>query len=239
MACILLVEDAEDYQNMVARTLGHFEVCVVGDADAAMAFLRSRRADLVILDLHLPHRDGYSLLKELQDDFELQATPVICLTGKTSVADKVHAFVLGAEDYVTKPFNPIELRARVDAKIAKAKQRILPANILRAGPIEIDLATHRSFLLDGETRSEMPLTQTEFKILAHFVRKIGREYSREQLLAEVWGADVAISARVVDTHICTLRKKMGRFGRHLISVQGLGYRLVGGNVLEDSVDERG
>lgn len=148
---------------------------------------------------------------------------MICLTGKTGVSDKVTAFSLGADDFVQKPFDPLELKARVDAKIKKAQRREGTGTWLMAGDLKIDLSGFRVFSPDER---EIELTGTEFRLLAHLIRHPEMVFSRNQLLTAVWGDDGAVFDRAVDVHICSLRKKVGPFGLTFKSVPGVGYKIV-------------
>src|SRR5262245_23326752 len=119
---ILLVEDAEEYQKIVTRALGQHRVTCVSTVDDALCSLKENEFDLILLDINLPKRNGYSLLSELQATPLERPIPVLCLTGKSEITDKVTAFSLGADDYIVKPFDPIELKARVDAKLTKFRR---------------------------------------------------------------------------------------------------------------------
>ncbi len=226
MTKVLLIEDAEEYQKIVLRTLPHLHVLCANDADEAIALVSKNDFDLILLDIHLPQRDGYSLLAEFQSKEETKDIPVICLTGKAGVTDKVTAFSLGAEDYLVKPFDPLELRARVDARLSRTKKTAVSETSLVVGPLEIDRSRHRTFLQEEQGRREVELTQTEFKILCCLAKRPDQIFTRDQLLVSVWGEDAKVLDRVVDTHICSLRKKLGRNSPTIKSVPGIGYKLL-------------
>lgn len=221
---ILLVEDSPEFQKLVSRALGHHRVTVAGNVDEASRLLRASRFDLVLLDISLPKRDGFALLSEIQSDSELCGIPVICLTGKTEVSDKVAAFSLGADDYVVKPFHPIELKARVDGRISKCGRRAESESVLKVGILEIDRSTHRAMVRDSGRAREVKLTQTEFKLLCVLVSRPDQVYSRDQLLVAAWGEDADVLDRAVDVHLCSLRKKLGSCGSAIEAVPGVGYR---------------
>ncbi len=126
MSRILVVEDSEEYQRIVKRTLSHHDVHCVFSADDVWPLLDQDDVELILLDIHLPRRDGFSLLEELQSKERTREIPVMFLTGKSSITDKVTAFSLGAVDYIVKPFDPIELRARVDARLTRGRRKKPP-----------------------------------------------------------------------------------------------------------------
>ncbi len=178
--------------------------------------------DLILLDVMLPHRDGFEVCRELRR--ARLKTPVIILTAKTHEAEKVLGLELGADDYVTKPFSPRELRARIKAVLRRFESA--SHGVLRFGDCEVDF--DRAELRRGGTAVET--TALEFRMLAAFVESRGRVLSRDQLIEMAWGRDTFVSPRVVDTHILNLRKKIEpdpAEPRYLVSVRGLGYRFDG------------
>ncbi len=221
---ILLVEDSEPYQKVVIRSLSHCDVRIAGTVDEALAMLGQSEFDLILLDISLPKRDGYSLLSELKAGPSGEVPPVICLTGKTDVTDKVTAFSLGADDYLVKPFDPIELRARVDSKLSKRNRNQQKTATIHAGNIEIDSSRHRVFINESGNKVEVLTTQTEFKLLAYLAKSPGRAYTRDQLLVAAWGEDADVLDRVVDVHLCSLRKKLKNQSHCIQAVPGIGYR---------------
>jgi DNA-binding response OmpR family regulator len=222
---ILAVEDSMEFQILIMRTLGEYQVVCVATVDEAESKLRNESFDLILIDINLPGRDGYSLLSGIQGNNELAEIPVLCLTGRTAVTDKIAAFSLGADDYLTKPFNPLELKARIEAKLKKVGRQKKKDLLILVGDIEIDLSRHRVATIDNSKRNEINLTQTEFKILVCLARRPEQIYSRDQLLVAAWGEDARVLDRVVDTHICTIRKKMHSKNFAIKAVTGLGYKL--------------
>lgn len=225
MARILVVEDEPTLALGLEDDLkleGH-EVQVTGDSDTASRLCRDRSFDLIILDVMLPGaRDGFELCRELRRSGV--RTPVMLLTARTQESDKVLGLELGADDYVTKPFSPRELRARIKALLRRAAGDV--PEVYRFGEVEVDFG--RCELRRSGTRTE--LTALEFKLLAAFIRHRGRMVTREQLLDDVWGRETFVTDRVVDTHIANLRKKIEDVPadpRYLVSVRGLGYRFDG------------
>ena len=204
-----------------------YEVAVVGDGVEAVRRARAEAFDLILLDIMLPHKDGFEVCRELRHSG--LKTPIILLTAKTHEAEKILGLDVGADDYVTKPFSPRELRARIRALLRRANsepgdQRA--EDVFRFGPFELDMARFEL------RRNGCPLdtTTTELKLLAALVRSRGRVLTRDRLLDEVWGASISVTDRVIDNHIVSLRKKIEAAPtepRYLISVRGFGYRFDG------------
>jgi DNA-binding response OmpR family regulator len=226
MTRILLVED----EPIIASALQYdlalegYEVTLVSDGAEASRRAREERYDVIVLDAMLPGRDGFDVCRDVRRAG--LTTPILMLTARAQEAEKVLAFELGADDYVTKPFGTMELRARIKALLRRAGSRAEAAqeNVGRFGDIEIDMAR-------GEVRRgghPVDVTLTEFKLLDVFVKSRGRVLSRQQLLDAVWGHGFVLSDRAVDNHIVNLRRKLEAVPsapRHLVSVRGLGYRL--------------
>jgi DNA-binding response OmpR family regulator len=224
MTSILVVEDEPGIALGLEEdlTLEGYGVEVVADGDRAVRRAREQRFDLILLDLMLPGKDGFQVCRELRKGGV--DTPIIVLTARTQDAEKVLGFQLGADDYVTKPFSPLELQARIQAVLRRTASRT-QADVSRFGDTEIDFTR-------GEVRragAVVDVTPVEFKLLSTFVRSRGRVLSRQQLLDEVW-RDTNCVERVVDTHVSNLRKKIEpdpAEPRYLVSVRGLGYRFDG------------
>jgi DNA-binding response OmpR family regulator len=224
MSRILIVEDEPDIALGLRDDLtleGH-EVEVVGDGELAVRRGREPGWDLVVLDVMLPRKDGFDVCRDLRRSGVL--TPIILLTAKAQEAEKVLGFELGADDYVTKPFSPRELRARIKAVLRR--QPPLPADVFRFGDVEVDLA-RAEVRREGRT---VELTKLEFRLLEAFIRRRGRLLSREQLLDAAWDQATHVTDRAVDAHIVNLRRKIEPNPgepRFLLSVRGLGYRFDG------------
>jgi len=224
MPRILIVEDEPDIAMGLERDLSlhGYDVEVVKDGESAAERGREPQWDLILLDVMLPRMDGFEVCRELRR--ARITTPIILLTAKTHEAEKVLGFELGADDYVTKPFSPRELRARVKAVLRRADD--LAGETYRFGDCEVDFA--RACL----TRNMEPVETSalEFRLLSAFVRSHGRVLTRDQLIEQVWGSDTFVSPRVVDTHVVSLRKKIEpepAHPRYLISLRGIGYRFDG------------
>jgi len=224
MTRILVVEDDPGIALGLEEdlTLEGYGVEIASDGDTALRRAREGRFDLIVLDVMLPKKDGFQICRELRRGGV--NTPIILLTARTQEAEKVLGLQLGADDYVTKPFSPMELRARIQAVLRRSAGAPAPETH-RFGEMEVDFA--RCELRRGDALVEV--TPVEFKLLSTFIRSRGRVLSRQQLLDQVW-ADATCGDRVVDTHVSNLRKKIepdpGQ-PRYLVSVRGMGYRFDG------------
>jgi len=224
MARILVVEDEPPIASALEDDLKleGYEVEVVRDGEAASRRAREQSFDLIILDVMLPHKDGFEVCRELRRAG--LRMPVILLTAKTQESDKVLGLELGADDYVTKPFSPRELRARVKAALRRAAGEM--PEIYRFGDAEVDF-TRCELRRAGQA---VEMTPIEFKLLTVFIRHRRQTLSRDKLLDEVWGRETFVTDRAVDTHITNLRKKiepMPSEPRFLVNVRGMGYRFDG------------
>jgi DNA-binding response OmpR family regulator len=221
MPRILVVEDEPDIAFGLKDDLERsgYEVQVVGDGESAVRRGREPGFDVILLDLMLPGRDGFAVCRELRRAGV--RTPVIMLTARTHEDEKVLGLEVGADDYVTKPFSPRELRARMQAVLRRMAD--VSQGTYRFGECEVDFDR-------GEVRRggvPVDVTALEFRLLASFIRRRGRVLSRRQIIDAAWGEDTFVTDRVVDTHILNLRKKIEpepSQPRYLCSVRGMGYR---------------
>jgi two-component system alkaline phosphatase synthesis response regulator PhoP len=221
MTRILVVEDEPGIALGLRNdlTLEGYAVEVAADGDAAVEHGRTGAFDLILLDVMLPRKDGFAVCRELRR--ARVKTPIILLTARALEAEKVMGLELGADDYVTKPFSPLELCARIKAVLRRTVPD--PARIYRFGDIEIDFER----CLARRAGRPVELTPLEFKVLAALIDAHGRLLSRDRLIEHVWGKGTAITDRVVDNHILNLRRKLEATPaepRYLLSVRGLGYR---------------
>jgi two-component system phosphate regulon response regulator PhoB len=220
---ILVVEDERPIREMIAFGLRRagFEVIEAEDVKAARARMADRRPDLVLVDWMLPDMSGLELTRALKRDKDTREVPVIMLTARAEEQDKVSGLEGGADDYVTKPFSPRELLARINAVLRRSGTA--PTDeVVEAGGLVLDAAGHR--VMCGE--ATVPLGPTEYRLLSFFMLHPERVYSRGQLLDRVWGGNVYVEERTVDVHIRRLRKALEGFeADHLIqTVRGAGYR---------------
>lgn len=217
---ILVVEDEQNIAKLVSLYLGNEGYAVEHVADGADALDAVRRVepDLVVLDLMLPGVDGIELCRRIRADGRL---PVIMLTARDQEVDRVLGLEIGADDYITKPFSPRELVARVKAVLRRAAPPAEEeAAALSLGAIRIDRARRRV----GVEGREVTLTAKEFDLLAYLVHNAGIVFSRDRLLERVWGYERAVGTRTVDSHVKSLRAKLGDAGRHIHTVRGVGYK---------------
>lgn len=229
MTAILLVEDNETLAAGLRSNLEYegYDVIVAHDAATGLDAARSRRPDLIVLDLMLPDMDGYRALRALRESGD--ATPVLILTALGEEADKVRGFRFGADDYVTKPFGLMELLSRIDALLRRAARpgaapTASASESARFGEVRIDVET-RTVSRNGRP---IALRPREFDLLLALVRRNGHVATRLELLREVWAYDDTVVSRTVDTHIAELRRKLERDPanpRHILTVLKVGYRL--------------
>jgi len=222
---ILVVEDEVAIRELLTFNLERdgYEVLTAGDGESGLALAQQQPPDLVILDLMLPGIDGYQVCYRMKSDDQLKHIPVVMLTAKSEETDVVIGLGIGADDYVTKPFSPRVLLARVKA-VLRRKEEAPPADsaepAVELGELAISPARH-------EVRcagQPVPLTPIEFKILYFLARHSGRVYSRQQIIDEAQGEDVTITERTVDVHIVSLRRKLGAQAALIETVRGVGYR---------------
>ncbi|WP_092994537.1 phosphate regulon transcriptional regulator PhoB [Thiohalomonas denitrificans] len=221
--CILLVEDEPAIRTMVVMALARagFETLEAGDAAEADRVLADRRPDLLLLDWMLPGASGIELARRLQKDDYTKDLPIIMLTARSEEDDRVRGLEVGADDYITKPFSPRELIARINAVLRRASPDNLEG-IFSAEGLKLDAQSHRV------SANEQPLDvgPTEFRLLHFFMSHPERVYSRSQLLDRVWSRGAVVEERTVDVHIRRLRKALIPSGHDSLiqTVRGAGYR---------------
>ncbi|HTE41139.1 MAG TPA: phosphate regulon transcriptional regulator PhoB [Steroidobacteraceae bacterium] len=220
---VLIVEDEKPIRDMIAFSLRRsgFEVSEAADVASARTRIANSRPDLLLVDWMLPDTSGLELTRQLKRDRETQDLPVIMLTARGDEHDKVAGLEGGADDYMTKPFSPRELLARINAVLRRSTPGGSEEIVNREG-LELDTAGER--VLVGE--KTISLGPTEYRLLAFFMTHPERVYSRTQLLDRVWGGDVYVEERTVDVHIRRLRKALEECGydRFIQTVRGSGYR---------------
>jgi DNA-binding response OmpR family regulator len=220
---VLVVDDEEDLLELIRYNLGKegYQVRCVASGEAALAEAKSYLPDVILLDLMLPAVDGLAVCKLLKSDPDTQHIPVVMVTAKTGEADVVSGLELGADDYVTKPFSPRVLLARVRAVLRRKPK--LPADDTSAIKVH-ELVIHpgrHEVLLRGQP---VDLTFTEFRLLQFLARKPGWAFSRAQIVDAVKGEDYPVTERSVDVQVAGLRKKLGELGVYIETVRGVGYR---------------
>ncbi|WP_448663989.1 response regulator [Sphingomonas sp. CJ20] len=224
-ALILIVEDEPEIAGILRSFLERdgFRTVTAEDGAVAMTHHRSLRPDLVLLDIGLPKRDGFAVLSDLRRDGE---TPVIMTTARAEDLDKLSALRIGADDYVVKPFNPLEIVARVKAVLRRTRGQGGRHAMLRFGALEVDTAGYSAAVLNGSALIQLDLTPTEYRLLAHLVRAPRTAYSRADLVDACLPEGNALE-RTVDSHISNLRRKLEQAGMPGLCavVRGVGYRL--------------
>lgn len=226
MIKILLIEDDPTSQVLVQRALnnGPFDLLIANSSHLGLDLLAKNKIQLIILDLSLPDLDGMELCSQIQGQPETQDIPIIVLTGHADLPNKVAAFSMGVEDYIVKPFNPLEFRARIESKLRKIQKVKDEDEVLNKEGLNLNVSRQKAFLVSNGSKQDLGLTPLEFKILYQLARREERVMSREQLLDKVWGSSTIILDRTVDSHISSLRKKMGTLSKYIESIPREGYR---------------
>ncbi|MCI0764819.1 response regulator transcription factor [Bacillus sp. TL12] len=216
---VLLVDDESDMRQLVGMYLDNFgyEWGEAENGKNALRMLHTEHYDFVILDIMMPEMDGISVCKEIRKTSDV---PIIFLTAKGEEWNRVNGLRMGADDYIVKPFSPGELIARMEAVLRRYTKQEEQQEELQFGPIRINEKS-RKIEANGETVS---LTVKEFDLLYFLCMHNGQVFSREQLLEKVWGYDYAGSTRTVDTHVKTMRLKLGESGNYIQTVWGVGYK---------------
>ena len=221
---ILIVEDEKDIVKMLEYNLKKegFKILSAPDGEEALDLAVRQHPDLVILDLMLPGMDGLEVCKNLKGDTKTASIPVIMLTAKSQESDKIVGLELGADDYMTKPFSPRELIARIKAVLRRVKEKDKLPEVFKIGDLTIDLSKITVSVKD----KPVELTAKEFELLRTLIKVKGRVLSRDYLLDNIWGFDHAmeIQTRTVDVHIRTLRKKLKSESKRIVTVKNYGYR---------------
>src|SRR5271154_4029160 len=221
---VAVVEDEAELASLVEYNLTRngFQSRTWGGSKGALDGLEEWRPDLVVLDVMLPDGDGFDLCRQIRKSSVLSRVPILFLTARSDEVDRVLGLELGGDDYITKPFSPRELIARVKAHLRREQPDPEVAGT-EVGPFRIDRAAHRLFMKDRE----LDLTSTEFRLLDFFLTHPGNAYGRDQLLDEVWGEQRFVTPRTVDVHVRRLREQIEEQPedpKFLITVRGFGYR---------------
>jgi two-component system alkaline phosphatase synthesis response regulator PhoP len=222
---ILVVDDDHQIVRLVRSYLERagYEVLVAYDGTAALGVLRRERPDLLLLDLMLPDRDGWEITRTVRSDPDLVGLPIIMLTARVEDTDKIVGLELGGDDYIAKPFNPLEVVARVRAVLRRVGGTATPTRVLQLGPVRLDLDRH-AITRDGQP---VELTPTEFELLRVLMEQPGHAFTRLQLIDKALGYSYEGMERVVDSHIKNLRRKIetdAGVPTLIQTVFGVGYR---------------
>jgi DNA-binding response OmpR family regulator len=229
MKKILIIEDEESIRMALEDDfrLENYDVEVASDGIEGLSKAANPGIDLIILDIMLPGMNGFDICKKLRT--QGIRTPVIMLTAKGQEIDRVVGLEIGADDYVTKPFSPRELQARVKAVLRRMETEPddKAENLFRSGGLEVDFRQYEC----RKNGKEVSLTAHEFELLKYLIQNRGRVINRDELLDEIWGKDVFVAPRTVDTHMANLRKKIEddpAQPRLIISIRGVGYKFISG-----------
>jgi len=223
MQNVLIVEDELDIAELISFNLerNNLNPIIAHDGQEGVDTALTSKPDLIILDIMLPKKDGYTVFKELRNDARTRNTPVLMLTAKSQVVDRIQGLELGADDYLTKPFSPKELVLRVKA-ILKRSLSSSSGSAYDCAPFSFNKSTLQ-FSADGEL---IDLTTTEFKLMLYLCERANSAQERHTILKEVWGYHDEVISRTLDTHMKRLRKKLGEHASHLETVRGIGYQIV-------------
>ena len=221
---IAIVEDEAELASLLEYNLGRqgYQTQVLNGSKGTIKSLESARPDLIVLDVMLPDIDGFELCREIRRSPTLGRTPVLFLTARSDEVDRVLGLEIGGDDYMTKPFSPRELIARVKAHLRRGEMDS-DAPVTEIGPFRLDRTGRRVFLGDRL----LNLTSTEFNLLEYFLTHPGRAYSRDQLLDAVWGEQRYVTPRTVDVHVRRLREQIEDqpdAPKYLTTIRGFGYR---------------
>jgi DNA-binding response OmpR family regulator len=222
MKTVLVVDDEREIVQIARDYLQHagYTVITAGDGPQALAAARARRPDLVVLDLGLPRLDGLEVAKALRSESDI---PIIVLTARAEESDRLRGFEVGADDYITKPFSPRELAARVRSVLKRVDSSHRSANVFRLGDLTIDVPRMKVM----RESKHVELTPTEFQLLTTMARRPGRVFTRAQLLDAVRGIEIESFERAIDTHIKNIRRKLEpdtRNPQYVLTVYGIGYK---------------
>ena len=225
MIRILLTDDDARIRSIVREyaQAEDWEFVEAGDGEEALRLFAAGNYSLVVLDVMMPRLDGWGVLKQIR---KASTVPVILLTARNEEYDRLLGFELGVDDYIGKPFSPRELIARMKALLKRAGAAQGAGAVYTLGGLRVDAAA-RTAQIDGEP---IALSPKEFDLLAFFVSRPEVAFTRDQLLNHVWGYDFFSDARTVDTHIKSLREKLGAYREHIVTVWGTGYRFSGGGI---------
>lgn len=215
---ILVVDDESRMRKLVKDFLNRagYQVLEAGDGEEAVdVFLSTKGIDLLVLDVMMPRMDGWEVVREIR---KVSEVPIIMLTAKDQENDELQGFDLGVDEYISKPFSPKILVARIEAILRRTRQQ--DGEVLKAGGIVLDEAAHMVTIND----KSIDLSFKEFELLSYFMKNEGRALTRENILNQVWNYDYFGDARTIDTHVKKLRNKMGSKGAYIRTIWGMGYK---------------
>lgn len=227
---VLVIDDEEDLIELVRYNLSKegFDVIGACDGESGISLAVHKKPDVVIIDLMLPGIDGLEVCRSLRTKSETSHIPVIMLTAKSSESDRVVGLELGADDYITKPFSPRELAARIKALLRRTRGFRRVSSVIRRGKLSIDLNSHE-VNCDGRN---VELTATEYRLLQFMASHPGHVFSRNTIIESVLGRDVTVLDRTIDVHVMALRRKLGKCSKWIETIRGFGYKFREDAILE-------
>jgi len=219
---ILVIDDEPDLIELVQFNLQKdgYEVIVAKNGQAGLEIAQKHLPDMIVLDLMMPGIDGLEVCRQLRSDARTRLIPMIMLTAKSAEADRIVGLELGADDYITKPFSPRELLARVRALLRRATSTQETPTVIRQADVMIDVTRHEV----TSAGKQVDLTPTEFRILQFIIARPGRVLSREQIIDAAVGSEMAVFDRTIDVHIAAIRRKLGKAGDRIETIRGFGYK---------------
>lgn len=219
---ILVIDDEKDIIELLKYNLERegYQVICAENGEVALNFVKKEKPDLVVLDLMLPGMDGLTVCKILKRDENTASIPIIMLTAKDTESDVIVGLEVGADDYITKPFSPRVLIARIKAVLRRKTETLKSEEIVKKGDLVIDTIKHTVNIKD----KPLELTITEFRILGFLAKNQGKAFNRDQILNNAWAEEPFIIDRAVDVHVRALRKKLGKLSNLIETVRGVGYR---------------
>ena len=219
---ILVIDDEKDLIELVRYNLEKegYDAIAASDGQSGLEIAQRHKLDLIVLDLMMPGMDGLEVCRRLRSDARTGRVPLIMLTAKATEADRIVGLELGADDYITKPFSPRELVARVKAILRRTASHAEPEQVIRHGDLLIDVVRHE-VKFDGKP---ITLTATEFRILQFLASRPGRVLSRDDIIDAALGRDANVFDRTIDVHITAIRRKLGRGSDQIETIRGFGYK---------------
>lgn len=219
---VLVIDDEADLIELVRYNLEKegFEALTASDGQSGLQIAQRRKPEVIVLDLMMPGMDGLEVCRRLRTDERTSHIPLVMLTARAAEMDRIVGLEMGADDYVTKPFSPRELVARIKAILRRSTYREAPSKVIRHGELVIDAQRHEVLYHD----KSVGLTATEFRILQFMARRPGRVLSRNDILDAAMGEDAYVLDRTIDVHITAIRRKLGAGGRRIETVRGFGYK---------------
>ena len=222
---VLCIEDDETIGTLIEASLKAYDVRRIATLSEAEQLLKRDTFCALLIDIQLPDGDGLRFLARLSQDESFKNIPVLILSSHSDISNKVMAFSIGAEDFISKPFDPIELNARLTAKVNRYFSEVRVSKSKKLGDVLIDFDRQKAFRLANGKENDLRLTSIELKILTMLAKRLEQVYSRDQIMDHVWG-QTYITDRTVDSHVAHLRQKLGDSSVHIETAKNLGYRVV-------------